>query len=94
MLNKIKISVAALALTFGFAAGPVMAQQAGLVNVEIGDITTGNILSENQVNLGAALQLAANVCDVNVNVLAVQFRNGGVARCENTQTQRFAQINR
>ena len=93
MLNKIKISVAALILTFGFAAGPALAQQAGLVNLQIGDITTGDILSDNQVNLGVALQLAANVCDVNVNVLAVQLRNGG-AYCENTQTGRFAQINR
>ena len=59
----------------------------GLVNVTIAniDITTGDILSENTVtvNLGAALNVAATICDVNVNVLAVQLRQGG-AVCETT----------
>jgi len=44
--------------------------QEGLVNVNIQDVT---------VQLPIAI--AANVCDVNVNILARQFREGG-ARCD------------
>ncbi len=56
----------------------------GLVNVTITDTLNDNeILSRNNVSLGAALGVAANVCDVNVNVLARQLRNGG-ATCTST----------
>ena len=57
----------------------------GLVNVTIVDLIDGDVLSNNNVSLGAALALAANVCDVNVNVLARQLRGGG-ATCQNTVT--------
>ena len=76
-------------LGVGFAS-PASAQPVvtgGLVNVTIAniDVETGDILSHNTVTLklGAELNVAANLCDVNVNVLAVQLRNGG-ATCENT----------
>ncbi len=69
------------------SAEPQVVIGGGLVNLQIGsiDVETGNILSGNtvQVNLGAALQLAANVCDVSVNVLARQFKDGDVS-CEST----------
>jgi hypothetical protein len=55
------------------AAPPASAQPVitgGLVNVTVAD---NEIL--NDVNLGVALGVAANVCDVNVNVLARQLRN-------------------
>jgi hypothetical protein len=42
----------------------------GLVNVTVAD---NEIL--NDVNVGVALGVAANLCDVNVNVLAKQLRN-------------------
>ena len=85
---KIKTLAAAAALTLGSlgvassasAAGPVVT--GGLVNVTIVDLVDANnneIL--NDVNIGAALQLAANVCDVNVNVLARQLP--GEATCTN-----------
>lgn len=61
------------------AQGPVVT--GGLVNITVANVLTGDILSDNDVNLGAALNLAANVCDVNVNVLAVQLRDGG-ATCQ------------
>ena len=88
---------AAAVLVFGMtAAVPAEAQQAGLVNVEIGDITTGNILSDNNVAIGVAAQVAANVCGVTaqVGVIAAQVARTGAFRCENTQTGRFAQIQR
>ena len=64
---------AALALSGGLLTSPANAAPlvtGGLVNVIVGDVT---ILED--VNVGAALGVAANICDVNVNVLARQLRN-------------------
>ncbi len=58
----------------------------GLVNVTITDVLNGNVINipvAVPVTLGAALGIAANVCDVNVNVLAQQLRSGG-ATCTST----------
>ena len=66
------VSVSLLSLAF---AAPAQAQnQAGdsLVNVQIGDVTV-------LVPIG----VAANLCDVNANVLAEQEREGG-AECDAT----------
>jgi hypothetical protein len=52
------------------SGGPV--NQEGLVNVNIQDIT-----------ILAPISIAANVCDVNVNVIAEQLRQGG-AECDAT----------
>ncbi len=63
-------------LVLAFAA-PAAAQPqigSGLVNVIVGDVT---------VQLPVAI--AANVCDVNVNVLALQLRTGD-AECTATAT--------
>ena len=57
------------------AQGPIVT--GGLVNITIVDLVDGDVLSNNNVSLGAALGIAANVCDVNVNVLAQQLRRGG-----------------
>jgi molybdopterin-binding protein len=83
------VAVAALATTT-----PAIAQQRqdGLVNVAIGDITTGDILSDITVNVGAGLNLAANVCGVSVGVLARQLGQSGVARCETAE--QFVDITR
>ncbi|MDQ3216712.1 MAG: hypothetical protein M3Q18_02430 [Actinomycetota bacterium] len=61
------------AMLFGGMAGPAAAQQQadGLIVVQIGDITTGDILSENEVAIGVAAQIAANVCGVKVGPVAV-----------------------
>jgi hypothetical protein len=56
-----------LAMALPASAHP---KQEGLVNVNVSDVT---------VQLPIAV--AANVCDVNVNVLAQQFRDGG-AECD------------
>ena len=67
----------------GAAAAPAVAanqSQNGLVNVQIGDITTGAILSNNNVNVAVAANVAPAVCGatVPVAVLAQQvFRTGG-----------------
>ena len=56
----------------------------GLVNVTITEVIDDVIVNVEDVNVavGAALALAANVCDVGVNVLATQLKNGG-ATCTN-----------
>lgn len=64
------VLVAAL-LTFGFvttAPTDVQAQrQNGLVNVMVGDVIVAP-----SVNLAAALNIAANICGVQVGVIAAQ----------------------
>lgn len=68
----------------------------GLVNVTVTNVLNGLTVTVQDINvaLGAALGVAANVCDVNVNVLAQQLRNGG-ATCTSTasgQTVTISQI--
>jgi hypothetical protein len=78
MLASIKLRVAALAgsiavLMAVFAAGPASAQQQeGLVNLAVTD-----------VNVQVPIGVAANICDVNANVIAEQLRMGG-AECTAT----------
>ena len=85
-MRKFMASVAASALLTVGVAGTASAQPVvtgGLVNVTITNLLTGaEILSRNDVRVGAALNLAANVCDVNVNVLAEQLETGD-ATCDN-----------
>ena len=98
-MRKTRRLVASLCATGLLAVGvtaPAASAQpvvtGGLVNVTVVDVIDGDILSNNDVNLGVALNLAANVCDVNVNVLAQQLRNGG-AHCETaTQSVDISQI--
>jgi class 3 adenylate cyclase len=86
-------------MAFGLATtAPVEAQQqqTGLVNVAIGDIETGDILSNNTLAVGVAANVAANVCGVTaqVGVIAQQIAHTGGYRCENQQTSRFVQVTR
>ena len=63
------------------AAGPVVT--GGLVNVTVTDVVDDVtvVVQDINVSVGAALGIAANVCDVSVNVLARQLKNGG-ATCD------------
>ncbi len=68
----------------------------GLVNVVVTDVIDDVTVIVRNINVGvgAALALAANVCDVNVNVLAEQLRTGE-ATCESAaddQTVTISQI--
>lgn len=97
-MQTARAALFALVLSLGFTTATppaVEAQtQTGLVNVAVGDITTGNILSNNQVSLAAAANVAANICGVTaqVGVIAQQVAHTGSFRCENTQSLRFVQI--
>jgi hypothetical protein len=56
----------------------------GLVNITVVDLLNNNqVLDNNNVNLGVALTLAANVCDTTVNVLATQVGTGAPVSCDN-----------
>ena len=65
----------------------------GVVNVTVTDVIDDVTVVVQDVNVGvaAALSLAANVCDVNVNVLAEQLRTGE-ATCENALDDTAATI--
>ena len=82
-MKRIAMGVASMAVGLGGSLALSTPAQAaplvtgGLVNVTVTDVVDGGVLSNNDVSLGAALGVAANVCDVNVNVLARQLRNGG-----------------
>jgi hypothetical protein len=97
-IKTVKASFCALLLSLGLATAttaPAEAQfQQGLVNVAVGDIETGDILSNNNVVVGVAANIAANVCGIAVNpaVLSLQLVGGGVFKCENHQDGKFVQI--
>jgi hypothetical protein len=79
MTRTLRIPFVSLALAAAFMLAMAMPasaqpQQDGLVNVNVSDVT---------VQLPIAV--AANVCDVNVNVLAQQLRDGG-AECDSEAT--------
>jgi hypothetical protein len=101
-MRKILPALAACALL----ATPASAQQAGLVNVEIGNVSILNdFLNDTQIaalnNISAPITvqvpigIAANVCGVNANVLAQQAQDG-TAECDATSgSQALAQsVNR
>ncbi len=74
--------VAASTLSVGAVAAPAASAQApvftgGLVNVTIIDFADVNI---EDVTVQVPVAVAATICDVNVNVLARQLRDGG-AEC-------------
>ena len=65
------------------AAQPQVVVGGGLVNVQIVDVIDDIIVNveDVNVNLGVALNLAANICGVAVNVLAQQIGTG-TATCD------------
>ena len=59
-------------LGVGFAS-PASAQQAGLVNVDI-----SNVLNNNNVTIAIPINAAANICGVDVNILAQMIEDAPV----------------
>jgi hypothetical protein len=63
------------------AQGPVVT--GGLVNVTIVDaVDVTNVRIIRDITVAAAVQLAANICGVAVNVIAIDFQQDGKATCE------------
>jgi hypothetical protein len=83
--NIVRASVFAglLACPLAAAAQPPVVVGRGLVNVQVTDVIDDVIVNveDINVNVGAALELAANVCGVSVNVLASQLGTG-TATCD------------
>jgi hypothetical protein len=88
MMRMIKAAMVAGALAVPMAAptsaqGPIVIGPGGLVNVQIVDVIDDVTVEveDINVNLAVALQLAANVCGVGVNVLSQQLESG-TATCD------------
>jgi hypothetical protein len=72
------------AVAVGLVAAPgASAQQSGLVNVDI-----HNVLNNNRVAVAIPINAAANICGVQVNVLAQQLASGPV-ECTAGANQEF-----
>lgn len=100
MARKFKV-VAATVLASGsiLAATAAPAAQAqpvvtgGLVNITVVDLLNNNtVLSNNNVPVGVALNAAANVCGVGVNVLATQLGSAPVSCSNGAQQATIRQI--
>jgi hypothetical protein len=68
--TRLAVLFATMALSVGVAAGNASAQQSGLVNADISNNTV-------QVPVG----IAANICDVDVNVLVQNLLETGQTQC-------------
>ncbi len=64
-------------------ASPASAQQAGLVNVDI-----SNVANNNNVTIAIPINAAANICGVNVILLAQMIESGPV-ECRARGNQNF-----
>ncbi len=76
-------ALASSALLFAGLAAPASAQPiitGGLVNITIVD-SLNNLVTVQDLNLGVALNLAANVCDVNVAILLAAILDQGATGC-------------
>ena len=77
------LTTALLTATLAFNA-PALAQQSGLVNVNLGNVNVLNNLAKNlsvdvkniPVTVQVPIGVAANICNINANVLAKQLKNG------------------
>jgi hypothetical protein len=88
---RIKAAIFASALALSTAAttsaqGPIIG--GGLVNVQVGsieiidDVEVRNVLNDLTVSVGVAANIAANVCGVNVGVIARDLARGADFACE------------
>ena len=73
-------------------AAPVIT--GGLVNITVTNFLNNNTVTlDRVVNVAAAVQIAANVCNIPVTVLATSVTQTGSATCSNaTQTATITQL--
>ena len=82
--TRLSALVVSLALAVGMTAVPAAsAQQQGLVNVDV-----HNVLNNNDVSVAIPINAAANICGVDVNVLASQIADAPVT-CRSDANQQF-----
>ena len=81
--------LASAAVSMGLMAGPAAAQgpivTGGLVNVTIIDAVDVN---NNDVNVQVPVSAAANICDIDVQVLVADLADDGESNCTATATSR------
>ena len=67
------------------AQGPPVVIGGGLVNVQVVDVIDGDVLSDNEVGIGVAAGVAAQVCGLTaqVGVIAEQVARTGAFECQN-----------
>jgi hypothetical protein len=64
-------------------AGAAPIVTGGLVNITIVDVLNNNeVTLDRVVNVAAAINIAANVCDTSVAVLAAEFNDTGGVDCQ------------
>ena len=85
--NFVRAACASLVLlapmaTATSAQGPIIT--GGLVNVTITDLIDDIVIRDINVNVNAAVQIAANVCNVAVGVIAQDLLDGD-ATCETAE---------
>lgn len=94
-LNKASLTAVSLAAVLSMGATvPAAAQQAGLVNVNVEDVDLLNDLNlAAPVTVQVPIGIAANVCNVQANVLAAAIAQDGEADCDAENNSRaFSQI--
>jgi hypothetical protein len=89
---KFAFSFLAGILSVGVIGTAAHAQQSGLVNVDLSDVSV-EIADDLDVNVSqipvtvqAPIGVAANVCDVTVEALVAEAQDTGTATCEATNT--------
>ncbi len=96
-MPRIKRAVTTAAVAGGMALAPTVPALAqgpvvtgGLVNVTVTNLLNNDtILSNNNVGVGVAAGVAANVCGVAVNVISTELASGQNVNCTNPgQTER------
>jgi hypothetical protein len=70
-MRRIIATLATMVMVTIAAAAPALAQQTGLVNVEIGDVI-----------VAVPVAVAANICGVDANIIATQFVGTERTVCE------------
>lgn len=89
-MKRIAMGVASMALGLGGSLAMSTPAQAaplvtgGLVNVTVTDVIDDVTVTVEDVNVGAALSLAANVCGTTVGVIAQDLASGGTCTNEGT----------
>jgi hypothetical protein len=80
----------ALSLSIGLATAPAVVMASGddpVVIIEIGNVETGDILSNNTVDIGTAVQTALNVCGNQVDFFTIfsELEQSGSYSCQSDQ---------
>ncbi len=78
----------ACALTVATLGAPVASAQSPIVTGGLVNVTIVDFVDVGDVTVQLPLAVAANVCDVDVNVLAADLADDGEANCTATATSR------